>query len=189
MGYLAGYEKVWRVGESRGYAVLVPYPAKPSRPAADVSAPDPSAAGVVRKVVLPMIGPMVRRRVLVPSARFLHELRGLTRARLSWKGIHPHRFCLHSRILTRSGGAGQQNRPDRLGDDGARRGLPGRADARCRRAMKGDGDRSIRRPTHPAGSHGQHRPPWRLGTGRETHLGQRRCAAPTGQKRQAQKSR
>ena len=48
--------------------------------------------------------------------------------------------------------------------------------------MKGDGDRSIRRPAHPAGSHGQQRPLWRLGTGRETHLGQRRCAAPTGRK-------
>ena len=36
------------------------------------------------------------------------------------------------------------------------------------------GDRSIRRPAYPAGSHGQARPLWRLGTGRETDLGQRR---------------
>ena len=115
MGYLAGYEKVWdardRVGESRGYAVLVLYPAKPSRPAADVSAPDPSAAGVVRKVLLPMTGPMVGRRVLVPSVRTLHELRGLTRATLSWKGIHLHRFCLHSRTLT----CPPSKRPPRVG--------------------------------------------------------------------------
>ena len=48
--------------------------------------------------------------------------------------------------------------------------------------MKEDGDRSIRRPAYPARPHGQFRPPWRLGTGRETHLGQRRCAAPTGRK-------
>ena len=48
--------------------------------------------------------------------------------------------------------------------------------------MKEDGDRSIRRPAYPARSHGQFRPPWRLGAGRETHLGQRRCAAPTGRK-------
>ena len=57
-----------------------------------------------------------------------------------------------------------------------------RVDARCRRVMKEDGDRSIRRPAYPARSHGQFRPPWRLGAGRETHLGQRRCAAPTGRK-------
>ena len=114
MGYLAGYEEVWdardRVGESRGYAVLVPYLAKPSRPAADVSVPDPSAVDVVRRVLL-MICPRVGRRVLVPSARTLHELRGLTRATLSWKGIHPHRFCLHSRLLTCS----PSKRPPRAG--------------------------------------------------------------------------
>ncbi len=61
--------------------------------------------------------------------------------------------------------------------------------ARCRKATKGDGDRSSRRPAHSAGSHGQARLLKRLGTGRGTHPGQRRCAAPTGRKRPPERRR
>ena len=84
MGYLAAHEKVWgardRVKTIAGTLsrcpVLRSHPDLPLTP----DAPVPGAAGRMQKVLLLVICPVVWRRVLVPSACTLHELRGLTQA-------------------------------------------------------------------------------------------------------------
>src|SRR6185312_6082615 len=85
----------------------------------------------------------------------------------------------------RGGGSGQQDGPDRLGHDGARRGLPPAGDSLAARGAEGstaneDGYRSSRRVEQSVHTSGRYRPRGCLEPTRGSHLGQRSWGRTTG---------